>query len=250
MSAVTNIKTIAKRELGAYFTSPLAYVFIVIFLLLTGLFAFYGGDGSLFRRNVASLDSCFFMWHPWFYLFLVPAIGMRLWAEERRVGTIELLLTMPITEWQAIIGKFLASWLFLGVALLLTFPIVFTVNYLGSPDNGVIFAAYVGSWLMAGAYLAISCVTSALTRNQVVSFILAVAACFVLILCSFSIITGFLQSLGVPGLVEFVASLSFITHYDGFQRGVLDSRDVIFFLSLIGFSLFTTGVILRSHRAG
>lgn len=245
--ALQNIWIIAKREFAGYFATPIAMVFLIIFVALTGAFAFY--VGAFFERGQAELSS-FFNYHPWLYLLLVPAIGMRLWAEERRVGTIELLLTMPITEWQAIIGKFLASWLFLGVALLLTFPIVFTVNYLGSPDNGVIFAAYVGSWLMAGAYLAISCVTSALTRNQVVSFILAVAACFVLILCSFSIITGFLQSLNVPGLVEFVASLSFITHYDGFQRGVLDSRDVIFFLSLIGFSLFTTGVILRSHRAG
>ena len=164
MSAVTNIKTITKRELGAYFSSPLAYVFIVIFLLLCGFFTFF--VGSFFERGEAALSRPFFDWHPWFYLFLVPAVGMRLWAEERRVGTIELLLTMPVTAWQAIVGKFLASWLFLGVALLLTFPVVITVNYLGTPDNGVIFAAYVGSWLMAGAYLAISCLTSALTRTR------------------------------------------------------------------------------------
>lgn len=248
MSAVTNIKTIAKRELGAYFTSPVAYVFIVIFLLLCGFFTFF--VGQFFERGQASLSAPFFDWHPWFYLFLVPAVGMRLWAEERRVGTIELLLTMPITAWQAIVGKFLASWLFLGVALVLTFPVVISVNYLGSPDNGVIFAAYVGSWLMAGAYLAISSMTSALTRNQVVSFIVAVVTCLFLVLCGFPPVIEFLQGLGKPVFVNLIASFSFITHFGGFQRGVLDSRDVIFFLSVIGFSLFTTGVILRGHRAG
>ncbi len=248
MSAVTNIKTIAKRELGAYFSSPLAYVFIVIFLLLCGFFTFF--VGQFFERGEAALSRPFFDWHPWFYLFLVPAVGMRLWAEERRVGTIELLLTMPITAWQAIVGKFIASWLFLGVALLLTFPVVITVNYLGSPDNGVIFAAYIGSWLMAGAYLAISCLTSALTRTQVVSFIIAVMASLFLILCGFGPVIQMLEGVASSTLVEFVASFSFITHFNGFQKGVLDSRDVIYFLSVIGFSLFTTGVILRGHRAG
>jgi ABC-2 type transport system permease protein len=248
MSAVTNIKTIAKRELGAYFSSPLAYVFIVIFLLLCGGFTFARQLGAFFERGEASLIRPFFTWHPWFYLFLVPAVGMRLWAEERRVGTIELLLTMPITTWQAIVGKFLASWLFLGVALALTFPIAITVNYLGNPDNGVMFTAYFGSWLMAGAYLAISCLTSALTRTQVVSFIIAVMVCLFLILCGFGPVIEFLE--GSPSLVNAVASLSFITHYEGLQKGVLDSRDIIYFLSVIGFSLFTTGVILRGHRAG
>src|SRR5262245_26245236 len=161
-SSVTNIKTITKRELSAYFASPVAYVFIVIFLLLAGFFTFMAG--GFFERNQASLVS-FFLWHPWLYLFLVPAVGMRLWSEERRMGTIELLLTMPITAWQAIVGKFLASWTFLALALVCTFPVVLTVNYLGNPDNGPIFCAYLGSLLMAGAYLAISCMTSALTRN-------------------------------------------------------------------------------------
>jgi ABC-2 type transport system permease protein len=248
MNSVSNIKTIAKRELGAYFTSPLAYVFIVIFLLLSGFFTFF--VGQFFERGEASLSRPFFDWHPWFYLFLVPAVGMRLWAEERRVGTIELLLTMPITAWQAIVGKFLASWLFLGVALVLTFPVVITVNYLGAPDNGVIFTAYVGSWLMAGAYLAVSCLTSALTRTQVVSFIIAVMACLFLILCGFGPVIQMLEAVARPALVDLVTSFSFITHFNGFQKGVLDSRDIIFFLSVIGFSLFTTGVILRGHRAG
>src|SRR5437899_679558 len=247
MNALANIKTIAKRELGAYFSSPLAYVFIVIFLLLCGFFTFF--IGGFFERGEASLVRPFFDWHPWFYLFLVPAVGMRLWAEERRVGTLELLLTMPITAWQAIVGKFLASWLFLGLALALTFPVWITVNYLGSPDNGVIFCGYIGSWLMAGAYLAISCITSAMTRTQVVSFIVSVVVCLFLILAGFPPVINLLEN-WVPKLVDLIASFSVITHFEGFQKGVLDSRDIIFFLSLIVFSLFTTSVILRTHRAG
>jgi ABC-2 type transport system permease protein len=248
MNTMANIKTITKRELAAYFTSPVAYVFIVIFLLLSGFFTFF--VGGFFERGQASLARPFFDWHPWFYLFLVPAVGMRLWAEERRVGTLELLLTMPVTPWQAIVGKFLASWLFLGLALVLTFPVVITVNYLGSPDNGVIFAAYVGSWLMAGAYLALTCMTSAMTRAQVVSFILAVVACLFLILCGFDPVIQLLEGIVGSKVVEFIASFSFVTHFAGFQKGILDSRDVVFFLSVIVFSLFTTSVILRGHRAG
>ena len=248
-SALANIKAIAKRELGGYFSSPVAYVFIVIFLLLTGFFTFM--EGKFFERGQASLDS-FFMWHSWLYLFLVPCVGMRLWAEERRVGTIELLLTKPITAWQAIVGKFLASWLFLGLCLALTFPVVITVNYLGSPDNGVIFAAYLGSLLLAGTYLAISCMTSAMTRNQVVSFIVSVVICFLLILVGYPPVTNFLyQVIGMKqSLVEVIAAFSVMKHFDSIQRGVLDSRDLIFFLSVIVFSLFTTGVIIRGHRAG
>jgi ABC-2 type transport system permease protein len=220
----------------------------VIFLLLAGFFTFMAG--GFFERGQAGLEGSFFIWHPWLYLFLVPAVGMRLWAEERRVGTLELLLTMPITAWQAIVGKFLASWLFLLLALFLTFPVVITVNYLGSPDNGVILASYVGSFLMAGAYLAISCMTSAMTRNQVVSFIVSVVICLFLVLCGFPPVTNLLTRMDAPWLVNTVAAFSVITHFEYFTKGVLDSRDVIFFLSVIGFSLFTTGVILRSHRAG
>jgi ABC-2 type transport system permease protein len=248
-SGFANIKTITKRELGAYFSSPLAYVFIVIYLLLCGFFAF-AVQPTILDRGEASLSANFFFWHPWFYFFLVPAVGMRLWAEERRVGTIELLLTMPITAWQAIVGKFLASWLFLGVALVLTFPIVLTVNYLGSPDNGIIFCGYIGSWLMAGAYLAVSCITSAMTRNQVVSFILSVVVCLFMILAGFAPVVNLMQNSGHTWLVDLVTSFSVITHFDPFQKGVLDSRDLIFFLSVIVFSLFSTSVILRTHRAG
>jgi ABC-2 type transport system permease protein len=248
MSAWSNIWTVAKRELRAYFSSPLAYVFIVIFLLLCGFFTFM--VGGFFERNEASLVRPFFDWHPWFYLFLVPAVGMRLWAEERRVGTIELLLTMPITPWQAIVGKFLASWLFLLLALILTFPVVISVNYLGTPDNGVIFCGYVGSWLMAGAYLAVSCITSALTRTQVVSFILAVVICLFLILAGFPPVINLMETWFGPRVIDAIASFSVITHFDGFQKGILDSRDILFFLSIIVFSLFSTSVILRTHRAG
>jgi len=238
---------IAKRELTSYFTSPVAYVFLVIFLLLTGFFTFTAGN--FFERGEASL-AAFFGWHPWLYLVLVPAVGMRLWAEERRAGTLELLLTMPITPWQAILAKFLASWAFLAVALALTFPAVITVNVLGSPDNGVIFAGYLGSFFLAGAYLAISCMTSAMTRNQVVAFILSVVICLFLLLAGFNPVTDLLVRWASPAAVDTVAAFSVVTHFDGFQRGVIDTRDLFFFLSVIGFALFATGVIIRGHRAG
>jgi len=241
------VLTIIKRELSAYFTSPVAYVFLVIFLLLTGFFTFTAGN--FFERGEASL-AAFFGWHPWLYLVVVPAIGMRLWAEERRSGTLELLFTMPITTWQAILAKFLASWLFIGVALLLTFPAVITVNVLGQPDNGAIFAGYLGSFFLAGAYLAITCMTSAMTRNQVVAFILSVVVCLFLILAGFNPVTDLMVRWASPALVDTVAAFSVVTHFDGFQRGVIDARDLVFFLSVIGFALFATGVILRSHRAG
>lgn len=247
MSAWTNIRAVMKRELGGYFTSPIAYVFLVIFLLLTGFVTFT--VGNFFERGEASLVS-FFTWHPWLYLFLVPAVGMRLWSEERRLGTLELLLTMPITTWQAIVGKFLASWLFLALALVLTFPVAITVNWLGDPDNGVIFAGYVGSLLLAGTYLAVSCMTSAMTRNQVISFILSVMICLFLILAGFTPVTDFLSRFASVVVVQVIAAFSVMTHFEGFQRGVLDLRDVVFFASVMGFALFTTGVIIRNQRAG
>ena len=244
MSATRHIKTIAKRELTSYFTSPVAYVFLVIFLLLTGFFTFTAGQ--FFERGEASLGA-FFGWHPWLYLVLVPAVGMRLWAEERRAGTLELLMTMPIAPWQAIAGKFLASWAFLAVALLLTFPVVVTVNVLGSPDNGMILAGYLGSLCLAGAYLAVTCLTSALTRSQVVALILSVVVCLFLILVGFNPVTDLLARWASPALVDTVAAFSVITHFDGFQKGVIDSRDLLFFLSVIGFALFATGVVLRNR---
>jgi ABC-2 type transport system permease protein len=241
---VRNIVVIAKRELGSYFGSPVAYVFLVIFLLLTGFFTFTAGQ--FFERGEASLGA-FFGWHPWLYLVLVPAVGMRLWAEERRAGTLELLMTMPITPWQAILGKFFASWIFIGIALGLTFPVVVTANVLGSPDNGMIFAGYLGSLFLAGAYLALTCMTSAMTRNQVVAFILSVVACLFLILAGFNPVTDLLTRWASPDFIDVVASFSVVTHFDGFQKGVIDTRDLFFFLSVIGFSLFATSVVLRNR---
>jgi len=246
-AAMGNIRAIAKRELVSYFSSPVAYVFLVIFLLMTGFFTFMAG--GFFERGDASL-AAFFLWHPWLYLFLVPAVGMRLWSEERRLGTMELLLTMPIAPWQAIVGKFLASWLFLGLALVLTFPVWITVNYLGSPDNGVILCGYLGSFLMAGAYLAITSMTSAMTRNQVIAFIVSVVICLFLILSGWPPVTQLLESLEMPMLRDLAASFSVMTHFDGFQKGIVALRSLVFFGTVIGFCLFTTGVILRTHRAG
>lgn len=242
--AFQNIKTITRRELSGYFASPVAYVFIVIWLLLNGFFTF--SLGGFFEMGQASLAMPFFRWHPWLYLFLVPAVGMRLWSEERRLHTMELLLTMPITPWQAIIGKFIASWLFLIIALALTFPVVITVTYLGDADGGEILAGYVGSALLAGGYLAVTSMTSAMTRNQVISFIVSVVVCFFLLLSGFEPVTDLLPN----WLVGIVTGLSSLTHFIGFQKGVLDSRDLIYFGSLIGFALFLNGVIIRNLRAG
>lgn len=242
--AVQNIKTIAKRELSGYFASPVAYVVIVIWLLLNGFFTF--SLGGFFEMGQADLSLSFFRWHPWLYLFLVPAVGMRLWSEERRLHTMELLLTMPITSTQAIVGKFLASWLFLIIALALTFPVVITVCYLGDADLGKIITGYAGSALLAGGYLAVTSMTSAITRNQVVSFILSVVICFFLLLAGFEPVTDLLPN----WLVGTVTGLSSLTHFIEFQKGVLDSRDLIYFGSLIGFALFLNGVIIRNLRAG
>jgi ABC-2 type transport system permease protein len=247
-SAFSNIWCVTKRQLASYFNSPVAYVFMVIFLLLAGFFTFM--LGGFFQRDQASLTA-FFMWHPWLFLVLVPAVGMGLWAEERRLGTMELLLTMPITAWQAIGGKYLAAWLFLMLTVLLTFPVIWTVNFLGDPDNGVILCSYVGSILVAGACLAISSMTSALTRNQVVSFIISIVIILLLILAGYPPVTDMLVSWNLPpGLISLVASTSIMTHFEGFQKGVLDIRDIVYFLSIMGFCLFTTGVIIRSLRSG
>jgi len=243
--SLRNIWTIAKRELVGYFNSPVAYVFIVIFLLLNGFFTFM--LGNYFMRGEANLNA-FLMWHPWLYLFLVPAAGMRLWSEERRVGTLELLLTMPVSAWQAIIGKFLACWLFIGLALFLTFPVVLTTLYLGNPDVGAMLTGYVGSFLLAGAYLAVTVMTSAMTRNQVISFILSVVICFFLILAGWEPVTELLVRWAPDWLVNTVAAFSVMPHFTQFQRGLLDLRDVVFFGSVIAFCLFSTSVVLRGLR--
>ncbi|NII11677.1 ABC transporter permease subunit [Oleiagrimonas sp. C23AA] len=221
------VLAIMRRELRSYFVTPLAYVFIVIFLLLAAALTFYVGD--FYERGLADLQP-FFRFHPWLYLFLVPALSMRLWAEERKSGTLELLLTLPVTLTQAMLGKFLAAWLFVALALVLTFPIWLTVNYLGNPDNGVILAGYLGSLLMAGAFIAVGCCLSTLTRSQVVAFILTAAVCFMLLLAGQPIILEAASSVLPQSLVNAVADLSFLQHFQAIARGVLDLRDVVYFL--------------------
>ena len=243
---MNNLFVILKRELAAYFGTPLAYVFIVIFLMLSGWFTFY--LGGFFDRNQADLMP-FFNFHPWLYLFLVPAISMRLWSEERKSGTLELLLTLPITLFEAVLGKFLAAWFFVGVALALTFPMWITVNYLGEPDNGVIFASYIGSWLMAGAYLAVGSCMSAITKNQVIAFIIAVVACFLFLLSGFPLVLDIFKGIAPAGLVDAVASLSFLSHFKSISKGVLDLRDILFFLTVIGCWLAATGIIIDMKKA-
>ncbi len=247
MSTMANpIPALFKRELASYFATPVAYVFIVIFLVLAGAFTFY--LGGFFERGQADLQS-FFSFHPWLYLFLVPAVAMRLWAEERKSGTIELLLTLPVTMWQAVFAKFLAAWAFVGIALALTFPIWITVNYLGSPDNGVIIASYFGSLLMAGSFLAIGACLSAATRNQVVAFILTVVVCFGLLLAGFPLVLDFFRAWAPSLLVDGIAQLSFLTHFSAISKGVIDLRDLLFFLLTIGFWLVATAVVIDLKKA-
>jgi ABC-2 type transport system permease protein len=239
--------TIFRREFAAYFETPLAYVFIVIFLFAMGAFTFY--IGNFYQNGIADL-SVFFGYHPWLYLFLVPAISMRLWAEERRTGTMELLLTLPIPVWATVLGKFLAAWAFTGIALLLTFPIWLTVNYLGSPDNGVIFASYIGSFLMAGGYLAIGSAISATTSNQVIAFVVSVVVCFLFTVSGAPLVLDFFNGWAPLVLVNAVSSFSFLTHFVAITAGVIDLRDVIFFFSLMALFLAVNVVIVDLKRTG
>jgi ABC-2 type transport system permease protein len=237
---------IMRRELRSYFLTPLAYVFIVIFLVLTSTFTFY--LGNFYERGQADLGP-FFTFHPWLYLFLVPALSMRLWAEERKAGSIELLMTLPIEIWQAVLGKFLAAWLFTGLALLLTFPMWITVNYLGAPDNGVIFAAYVGSFLMAGGFLAVGSCISAVTKSQVIAFILAVVACFMLLLAGFPLVLDVFSAWAPQALIDGVASLSFLTHFSTISKGVIDLRDIVYFALLMTGFLYANAIVLHLNKA-
>jgi len=237
--------TVARRELAGYFATPVAYVFIVIFLMLAGALTFT--LGGFFARGQADLGP-FFTFVPWLFLFLVPAITMRLWAEERRLGTIELLLTLPLPQWQAVLGKFLAAWAFCAIALALTFPLVLTVNYLGEPDNGVIAAGYLGCLLVAGAYLAVGAAMSAMTKNQVIAFVLAVAVCFLFAAAGSPVVTDFLSQ-RVPALAELARALSITERFNNFTRGVIALRDVVFFLSLMGFFLFANAVVIDHRKA-
>jgi gliding motility-associated transport system permease protein len=236
---------VCRRELAAYFGSPLAYVFIVIFLGLSGSLTFY--LGNFLARGQANLDA-FFLFHPWIYLFLLPAIGMRLWAEERKTGTVELLMTLPVTTGQAVVGKFLAAWIFAAIALALTFPIWLTVNYLGDPDNGVILAAYIGSWLMAGAFLAITACLSAVTSNQVIAFVLGAVTCFLFLMSGLDLVQVFFRDWAPPFFVDVVANLSFLTNFRSIAQGVIDLRNVVFFASLIGVGLFINTALVELKK--
>jgi len=237
---------IFRREFAAYFATPLAYVFIVIFLFAMGAFTFY--IGRFYETGVASLE-VFFSYHVWLYLFLVPAIGMRLWAEERKSGTIELLLTLPIPIWASVLGKYLAAWAFTGVALALTFPIWITVNYLGDPDNGVIVASYIGSFLMAGAYLAIAAALSATTSNQVIAFVVSVVICFLFTVAGAPLVVDFFKSWAPAVLVDTIASFSFLAHFQAIARGVIDLRDLVYFGSLIALFLGINVVLIDMKKA-
>jgi ABC-2 type transport system permease protein len=237
---------IAKREFAAYFATPLAIVFLIIFIALTGAFAFY--VGGFFERGQADLAP-FFQYHPWLYLLLVPAVAMRLWAEERKSGTIELLMTLPISPWEAILGKFLAAWAFIGAALVLTMPMWITVNVLGSPDNGVILASYLGSFLMAGAFLAIGSAVSALTKNQVIAFIVSATICFLLVMSGLELVLNVLRAFTPGFLVTAVSSLSFLSHFDRIAKGVLDLSGLVFYLSLIVFALFANRIFVELKKA-
>lgn len=239
---MSQITPVLKREFLGYFRSPVAYVFLVVFLMASVGLAFF--VGQFFRANQASLES-YFVFHPWLFLFLIPAVGMRLWSEEKRAGTIELLFTLPLTTLDAVLGKFLAAWAFLAVAILLSFPMAVTVGYLGDPDWGVIASSYLGSILMAGSYLGVCSLTSALTKNQVISFVLSVLACLVLVFLGWSVFNGALSAVLPVWAVDLVANFSFVTHFDAFTKGIIDPKDVIFFLSLTGFTLFLNVVALE-----
>ncbi|GAB5558539.1 MAG: ABC transporter permease subunit [Synoicihabitans sp.] len=233
---------IFKREFLGYFRSPVAYVFLVVFLMAAVGLAFF--LGRFFDAGQASLES-FFIFHPWLFLFLIPAVGMRLWSEEKRTGTVELLFTLPITTLDAVLGKYLAAWAFLCTAIALTFPMAITVGYLGDPDWGIIWTSYLGSMLMAGSYLGVCSLTSALTKNQVISFVLSVIVCLVLVFLGWSIFSELLESFLPQFLADLLANFSFITHYDPFTKGIIDPSDVVFFLSLTGFTLFLNVVALE-----
>lgn len=229
-ATLSGLRAVFRRELAAYFSTPLAAVFLVIFLLLAGIFSF--NLGGLYERGQADLRPLF-QAMPWLFLFLVPAVSMRLWAEERRQGTLELLGTLPLRLRDVVLGKFLAAWAFAVLALVLTFPLWITVEYLGSPDRGAIVAGYVGSALMVGAFLAIGAAMSALTRSQVVAFVLCAATCFALLMAGHSVVLSFLRGWAPGGVVDAVSSLSFLTRFESIVRGVIDLRDVMYFVSVM-----------------
>lgn len=243
---INTLTAVYQRELASYFNTPIAYVFMVIFVALAGMFTFY--LGNFFDRDQADLR-VFFQWHPWLYLLLVPALSMRLWAEERRAGTLELLLSLPITVTEAVLGKFLAAWTFSAVALSLTTPMWLTINYLGNPDNGIILAGFLGSLLMAGGYLAIGSCMSAITRNQVIAFVLAAVVSLLFVLSGFPMVLDFFSGWAPDLIVRAIAALSFLTHFDAIAKGVIDIRDLVYFISLIAFWLFATVIIVEMKKS-
>ena len=244
---MSGVAAVFKRELASYFATPIAYVFIVIFLMLAGVFTFF--YGGFYEAGQADLSNSFFYWHPWLYLFLVPALSMRLWAEERKSGSIELLMTLPLEAWAAVAGKFLAAWAFTGISLALTFPTWITVNYLGDPDNGAIVAAYLGSLLMAGGFLAIGACISAATKNQVIAFILSVVSCFVLLAPGLGVVQQVLGGIAPQWLVDGIVSLGFQEHFEYISKGVIDLRDLVYFALLIGAALFANTIVLELKKA-
>jgi ABC-2 type transport system permease protein len=241
-----NIWFIMKREFSGYFATPVAYVFIIIFLLLTGFSTFY--VGNFFERGEADLYP-FFSMHPWLYILLIPAISMRLWAEERKSGSIELLMTLPVSVFEAVLGKFFAAWAFTGLALLLNFPLWITVNYLGNPDNGVILASFLGSLLMAGGFLSIGSCISAITKNQVIAFVISLVISLIFVLAGFGIVIDFFAGWAPQTLVDVISSFSFLTHFDAISKGVIDLRDMLYFISLIAIWLFANALIVNARKA-
>lgn len=243
---MNGIVSIYKREFTSYFVTPVAYVFIVIFLFMTGVFSFY--LGAFYESNQADLEP-FFRFHPWLYLFLIPAISMRLWSDERKSGTIELLMTLPVSITDTVVAKYLAAWSFTAIALFLTFPMWITVNYLGNPDNTVILASYIGSLIMAGGFLAIGSCISALTKSQVIAFVISVVICFMFILSGFPMVLDLFESWAPQAVVDAIASFSFLTHFTSIKKGVIDIRDVIYFAALITFWLYVNIVIIENKKA-
>jgi len=242
---MTGTMSVFRREFASYFNTPVAYVFIVIYLMLSGVFTFY--VGAFFERGQADLQP-FFNFQPWLFLFLIPAVAMRLWAEERRAGTLELLATLPISTSAAVLGKFLAAWAFTGIAILLTFPLWITVNYLGDPDNGVVLAGYLGAWLMAGGYLAIGAAMSALTRNQVIAFVLAAAMCFLFTVSGLPIVLQAVEVWAPDAFATLIASLSFLSHFNAISKGVLNIADLIYFFAVTALWLFLGRLVIDSKK--
>ena len=237
---------ILDRELKGYFRTPLASIFLLVFLALSSGMTFF--LGRFFERDQADLTA-FFSWHPWLFLVLMPAIGMRLWAEERRSGTIELLITLPVTNTQLVVGKFLASWIFTLIALILTMPIWITVNYLGDPDNNVIFISYVGSWFMAGAFLALTSCLSILTKNQVIAFIISSISGFILLMAGFNLVLAAVRSWSPNWITETISSMSFLSHFTRIQMGVFDLSTLVFFISMIILCLWINVQLVQVKKA-